>query len=74
MAENKKIGVYICSGFGIGEAIDCDKLAEDLKNEKGVEIVRVRKDLCTTAGADEIRKDIKENELQAVVIGASSPR
>lgn len=74
MAENKRLGVYICSGFGIGEAIDCEKLAEDLKKVENVVICKVRKDLCTEAGAEEIKKDIVEHQLEGVVIGASSPR
>lgn len=74
MAENKRIGVYICSGYGIGEAVDCEKLAEDVRGIENVELVKIDKDLCTLAGAENIRKDIVENNLEAVVIGASSPR
>ena len=74
MAEERKIGVYICSGFGIGEVIDCDKLAEDVKEVEGVHSVKVIENLCTQAGADEIRYDIENEKLDAVVIGASSPR
>lgn len=74
MAENKKLGVYICSGFGIGEAIDCEKLKEDLSQVPNVAVCKVKKDLCTIAGAEEIRNDIKEHGLQGIVIGASSPR
>ncbi len=74
MAENKRLGVYICSAYGIGEAIDCEKLAEDLKKIENVVICKVRKDLCTESGADEIRQDIIEHNLEGIVIGASSPR
>ncbi len=74
MAENKRLGVYICSGFGIGEAIDCNRLAEDIRKAENVVVCKVSKDLCTENGANEIRKDIDENNLEGIVIGASSPR
>jgi hypothetical protein len=33
MADAKKFGIYICPDFEISKAIDCEKLAEDLKKE-----------------------------------------
>lgn len=74
MAENKKIGVYICSGHGIGEAVDCNKLAEDIKGQDNVVVCKVVENLISEDGVEIIKKDINENELEAVVIGASSPR
>src|SRR3990172_6821247 len=74
MADEKKIGVYICSGLEIGEAIDCNALAEKVKEDSEVFLCKVNKDLCTKAGADEIRKDIETEELTGVVIAASSAR
>lgn len=74
MADTKKIGVYICSGFGIGEAIDCEHLAEDIKKEAGVHLIKIEKGLCTPDGAKLIEQDIANEGLEAVVIGASSPR
>ena len=72
--EAKKIGVYIFSGDGIEEAIDCKKLAEDAKTLDKVALVKVNKKLTTKAGADEIRADIKNEGLTGVVIAASSSR
>jgi len=74
MAEEKKLGVYICSGHEIGEAFDCDALAEKIKEDKEVCVCKVMKDLCTKEGAEVIRKDIEAEDLDAIVIGASSPR
>ncbi|MFC2132026.1 CoB--CoM heterodisulfide reductase iron-sulfur subunit A family protein, partial [Bacteroidota bacterium] len=74
MADEKKIGVYICSGHEIGDAIDCELLAEKIKEEGDVQLCKVLEDLCTQAGADEIRRDIEKEELTGVIIGASSPR
>ncbi len=72
--ETKKIGVYIFSGDGIGDAVDCNKLAEDAKELENVEIVKVDKKLTTKAGSQRIRKDIEDEGLTGVVIAASSPR
>ncbi len=74
MAENKNIGVYICSGYGIGEAIDCNLLAEEAGKLGGVAVTKIMKDLCTPAGRAQIEKDIEESGLNGIVIGASSPR
>ncbi len=74
MAEEKKIGVYIYTGEGIGDTFDCDKIVETLKEEKDVAVCKTHKKLCTDGAADEIRKDIEAESLDAVVIGASSPR
>ncbi|MDA3844150.1 MAG: hydrogenase iron-sulfur subunit [Candidatus Kapabacteria bacterium] len=74
MADAKKFGIYICPDFEISKAIDCEKLAEDLKKEEHVHLVKVVPGLCTTKGADLVRDDIKAEELDGVVIGASSLR
>ncbi len=74
MADERKVGLYICSAFGIGEAVDCEKLKEDLAGQENVALVKVMENLCTKAGVEEVKKDIAENGLNAVVIGASSPR
>lgn len=74
MADAKKIGVYICSGFGIGEVIDCNKLAEDIKALPNIQLCKVIENLCTEAGADIIKNDIQAEGLTGLVIGASSPR
>ncbi|MFH1049556.1 MAG: hydrogenase iron-sulfur subunit [bacterium] len=74
MADEKKIGVYIYSGDEIGEAVDCNLLTEKIKEDSSIIVCKVMKNLCTKKGADEIRKDIAGEGLDAIVIGASSPR
>lgn len=71
---DKKIGVYICTGFGISDAIDTKKLLEEMKGEENVVLAKLDKDLCTQTGADRIKNDIEKEGLDAVVIGGSSPR
>ena len=74
MAEEKKIGLYIHSGDGIGEAIDCQKLVDLFKDEKDVAVCEANPKLRTKAAVEKIKKDVEEKNLDAVVIAASSPR
>lgn len=70
---DKKIGVYICSGCEIGDAVDLDKLVEIAK-EKGVSIVKTNASVCSPAFVDEIKGDIANEGVNTVVIAACSPR
>ena len=74
MAEAKTIGVYICSGHGIGQVIDCDLLKEKLEGEESVKVCKVLENLISPEGVEEIKRDIEEHGLNSLVIGASSPR
>ncbi len=70
----KKIGVYICTGCGIGDAIDAEKLSQVATEEFKAPICRTHSFYCSEEGIDQIRKDISEEGVNAVVIGACSPR
>lgn len=71
---NKKIGIYICSGCDIGKAIDTEKLVESVSSEQNVAICKSHKSLCSVEGFDIINNDIKNDEIEKVVIAACSPR
>ncbi len=69
---DKKYGVYICTGCGIGEALDI----EDLKNvpeEEGLSCT-THPFLCSKEGVAVIQKDIDDGKVNAMVIGACSRR
>ncbi|MFW6323766.1 MAG: hydrogenase iron-sulfur subunit [Desulfovibrionales bacterium] len=74
MAE--KIGVYICSGCGIGDAIDADSLAEHVQNTCSdvCSAVKTHPFLCGKEGRAFVEKDLNEGELDGIVIGGCSPR
>ena len=55
--ENK-FGVYICTGCGIGDVIDAEKLSQVAAGEFKVPICRMHSFYCDHEGTDEIRKDI----------------
>ena len=72
MAE--KIGCFVCTGCGIGEALDTDKLLEIATSEKGAALAKSHPALCKTEGLELLRSEIESAGLDAVVIGACSGR
>jgi quinone-modifying oxidoreductase, subunit QmoB len=70
---NKKYGVYICTGCGIGEALDIAKLSA-VPKEEGVGIVKTHPFLCGKEGLELLKKDIADDGVNALVIGACSRR
>lgn len=71
----KKFGVYICTGCGIGEAVDIEKLRKKSARASKIEAdnVRVHQILCSPEGLEVIKNDIKEG-VNTIIIGACSPR
>jgi quinone-modifying oxidoreductase subunit QmoB len=71
----KKFGVYICKGCGIGDSIDIEKLAKAAKSgqvkEEDIKTIDI---LCSPDGIQGIKDDIKKNGVNTVVIAACSPR
>jgi quinone-modifying oxidoreductase subunit QmoB len=71
MAE--KIGVFICAGYGIAEALDVDALWKVATNECKVQICRIV-DSCEGPGLESINEEIESEGLTKVVIAGISPR
>lgn len=69
---DKKYGVYICEGCGIGEALDIEKLIE-VPEEKGFP-VKTSPILCNTEGLKILHKDIADESINTLVIAACSGR
>jgi len=67
----KKTAVYICTGCGIGEALDVDALA---KAAKKAAICKNHPFLCSQEGVDLIKKDMESEGVNTIVIAACSPR
>ncbi|MDD3471839.1 MAG: FAD-dependent oxidoreductase [Syntrophaceae bacterium] len=70
---DQKIGIYICSGCGIGEAIDCQALGS-VAEEFSIAKVAHSEALCGTEGVAMINSDISSGEVNCVVIAACSGR
>ena len=69
---DKKYGVYICEGCGIGEALDIEKLC-DVPKEEGFP-VKTCPILCGQEGVDLLKKDIADEGVNSLVIAACSRR
>ena len=69
---DKKYGVYICEGCGIGEALDIEKLCE-VPKEEGV-AVKTCPILCSKDGVELLKKDIADQGVNTLVIAACSRR
>jgi len=70
---DQKIGVYICSGCGIGESIDVDALSSVAKEFK-IAKCQTHSALCNADGAGLIKNDIESSAINAVVVAACSAR
>jgi len=69
---DKKYGVYICEGCGIGEALDIEKLCDVAKEEGlGVKTCPI---LCSAEGVELLKKDIADEGVNTLVIAACSRR
>ena len=69
---DKKFGVYICTGCGIGDALDTDAL-KDVADEEGLP-VQTHPFLCGQEGVGVITKDIEEKGINTLVLAACSRR
>ncbi|MCU0586741.1 MAG: FAD-dependent oxidoreductase [Syntrophobacteraceae bacterium] len=69
-----KLGVYICTGCGLGDALDIDALAGVATGEYKAPICRQSPCLCGAEGVARIQSDISGEGVNALVIAACSPR
>ncbi len=70
----KKIGLYICKGCGIGEVVNTEKIVNIAKNALRVPVVAEHEILCSGEGIELIKKDIAEQGINSIVIAGCSPR
>lgn len=69
---DKKYGVYICTGCGIGDALDIEKLC-GIPEEEGVG-VKTHQFFCGKDGVALIKKDIADDGINTIVIAGCSWR
>ncbi len=69
----EKIGVFICSGYGIAEALDVEALSAVATDELSLPFCKVV-DNCEGPGLEAILQDIQTESLTKVVIAGISPR
>ncbi len=70
-----RIGVYVCHcGINIAGKVDVEEVAGYALNVENVVVARDYKFMCSDPGQELIEKDIKENQLNRVVVASCSPR
>lgn len=76
MSKNDlRVGVFVCEcGKNIAGSLDCDAVAEFASTLPNVVSSVVNKYTCAEPGQQEIKKYIKENNLNRVVVASCSPR
>ena len=75
MSMERRTGVYICHcGLNIAGTIDVAEVAKYAGTLDSVVISRDYRYMCSDSGQKLIKKDIKELELNRVVVAACSPR
>ncbi len=75
VAENLRIGVFVCEcGSNIAGSLDCDAVRDYAETLPDVVIAVKNKYTCAEPGQNEIKKHIKENDLNRVVIASCTPR
>jgi quinone-modifying oxidoreductase subunit QmoB len=70
----KKIAAYICSGCGIGDALDIAQLSKVASKESKATICKTHPNLCSQEGAQLIKDDIANEGANTLIIAACSPR
>jgi quinone-modifying oxidoreductase subunit QmoB len=74
MAAESKIGVYICSGCSIGEAVDCAALEKAVVENHSPAVCRIGSALCDEKQCAAIKADIESGAVDKVVVAACSFR
>ncbi len=73
--EEKRIGVYVCwCGTNIAKMVDVEGVAEEVGKLPNVVVSKNYKYMCSDPGQELIIQDIKEHNLNRVVVSACSPR
>jgi heterodisulfide reductase subunit A len=71
----RRIGVYVCHcGANIAGTIDVEQVAEFARGLDGVVVAKDYKFVCSDPGQELIKNDIKEQNLDRIVIASCSPR
>ena len=70
----RNLGVYLCSGCSIGDAVSLPGLEKVAKSEYKAAVCRTHSFLCGADGAAAIRADVEAGTVDTTVIGACSAR
>ena len=70
-----RIGVFICyCGSNIGGTVDVEKVAKEVIKFPGVVFTQTNLYTCSEPGQAQIKKAIKDHNLNRVIVASCSPR
>jgi len=69
-----KVGFFLCTGCGIGDAVDADELLKVARKEGKAVCAKAHEQLCTAEGIKLVRDEIAAQGLDAIAIAACSQR
>ncbi len=73
--QEPRIGVYVCHcGLNIGGVVDCVEVAKFAATLPNVVVAKDNRYTCSDQGQELIKRDIKEHNLNRVVVASCSPR
>lgn len=73
--SDRRIGVYICHcGGNISDYVDVDRVREAVSGEPGVVVAKTAMFACSDATQQEMVKDIREQNLDGLVVASCSPK
>ena len=73
-SEEVRIGVYTCyCGGNISDVVECERVAKALSGLPNVVASRTNMSMCSDAGQAMIEDDIKNHNVNRVIIGACAP-
>lgn len=70
----KKLGVYICTGCGIGDALDIEQLQGVATKDMKAPVCKAHECLCGKDGVEFLKGDMAAEGVNTLVIAACSPR
>jgi len=71
---DKKTAIYICTGCGIGDALDIEQLKEEGTEDFSIDLTKDHPFLCGQEGVDIIKQDIEGEGINTVIIAGCSHR
>ncbi len=74
-SKEPRIGVYICHcGGNISDVVDVKQVAEEVQKIPQVKVARTNMFMCSDPGQDLILEDLRNEDLDAVVVASCSPK
>ena len=71
----ERIGVYICHcGGNISDYVDVEKVRQAIENEAGVAMAKTTVFACSDANQNEMVDDIRNHNLDGVIVASCSPK